>query len=126
MNKKPVIYIAGPECFQPNGTELAQKAVELCEKYGNANNESIETVKTVISVIWTYCLILIALTALGVLFQKTWLMILSHVLGMLFVIVTGGFVFFMLTTACYIAASILFKKVNYEYKVYKAACALGK
>ena len=34
MNKKPKIYIAGPECFQPNGKELAEKAVQLCEKYG--------------------------------------------------------------------------------------------
>ena len=34
MNKKPVVYIAGPECFRPDGTELAKKAVELCEKYG--------------------------------------------------------------------------------------------
>ena len=33
MNKKPVVYIAGPECFRPDGTELAKKAVELCEKY---------------------------------------------------------------------------------------------
>ena len=34
MNKKPVVYIAGPECFRPDGAELAKKAVELCEKYG--------------------------------------------------------------------------------------------
>ena len=34
MNKKPIVYIAGPECFMPNGTELAEKAVKLCEEYG--------------------------------------------------------------------------------------------
>jgi len=34
MDKKPVVYIAGPECFQPDGLQLAQAAVALCEKYG--------------------------------------------------------------------------------------------
>ena len=34
MNKKPLVYIAGPECFQPNGKELARQALQLCEKYG--------------------------------------------------------------------------------------------
>ncbi len=34
MNKKPVVYIAGFECFLPNGEELAKQAVELCEKMG--------------------------------------------------------------------------------------------
>lgn len=34
MNKKPVIYIAGFECFMPNGDQLAKRAVELCDEYG--------------------------------------------------------------------------------------------
>ena len=34
MSKKPVIYIAGPECFYPNAMELAKEAIQLCEKYG--------------------------------------------------------------------------------------------
>ena len=34
MNKKPMVYIAGPECFQPNARELAEEALSLCEKYG--------------------------------------------------------------------------------------------
>ena len=34
MKKKPLVYIAGPECFQPNGKELAEKAIRLCEEYG--------------------------------------------------------------------------------------------
>ncbi len=34
MNKKPVVYIAGFECFLPNGRELAKQAVELCEEMG--------------------------------------------------------------------------------------------
>ena len=34
MNKKPVVYIAGPECFMPDGDEKARQALALCEKYG--------------------------------------------------------------------------------------------
>lgn len=34
MDKKLVVYIAGPECFMPDGTERAKRAIELCEKYG--------------------------------------------------------------------------------------------
>lgn len=34
MSKKAVVYIAGFECFMPNGRELAQAAVDLCEKMG--------------------------------------------------------------------------------------------
>ena len=34
MNRKPVVYIAGPECFYENGVQLAKEALALCEKYG--------------------------------------------------------------------------------------------
>ena len=34
MNKKPIVYIAGPECFMLDGKELAEKALKLCEEYG--------------------------------------------------------------------------------------------
>ena len=34
MNKKPVVYIAGPECFMPDGKEKAEAAVKLCEELG--------------------------------------------------------------------------------------------
>ncbi len=34
MNKRPIVYIAGFECFLENGRQLAQQAVELCDKYG--------------------------------------------------------------------------------------------
>ena len=32
--RKPKIYIAGPECFQPNAKELAVAAEAICERYG--------------------------------------------------------------------------------------------
>ena len=34
MMKRPVIYIAGPECFMPDGKEMSKKAVELCREKG--------------------------------------------------------------------------------------------
>lgn len=33
-NKKIVAYLAGFECFYPDGTQRALKAAELCRKYG--------------------------------------------------------------------------------------------
>ncbi len=34
MNKKPIVYIAGFECFMKNKEELAKKSIDLCEKLG--------------------------------------------------------------------------------------------
>ncbi|MEG2191841.1 MAG: nucleoside 2-deoxyribosyltransferase [Oscillospiraceae bacterium] len=34
MKKKPVVYIAGFECFLPDGKQRAQRAVEICEELG--------------------------------------------------------------------------------------------
>ena len=34
MNKKPGVYIAGPECFMPDGKEKAAAALALCDKLG--------------------------------------------------------------------------------------------
>lgn len=34
QNKKPVVYIAGFECFLPNGQELAKQALEICQELG--------------------------------------------------------------------------------------------
>ena len=34
MNRKPVVYIAGFECFMPDGKERAEKALDLCAEMG--------------------------------------------------------------------------------------------
>ncbi|MEG1944844.1 MAG: nucleoside 2-deoxyribosyltransferase [Oscillospiraceae bacterium] len=34
MTIKPKIYLAGPECFMPDGKQRADQALALCEKYG--------------------------------------------------------------------------------------------
>ena len=34
LQMKPKLYLAGPEVFLPNATEMAEKQRQLCEKYG--------------------------------------------------------------------------------------------
>lgn len=34
MKKKPIVYLAGFECFLPNGKELAKEAVSCCKELG--------------------------------------------------------------------------------------------
>ena len=34
MSRKPVVYIAGPECFMPDGKERAAAALKLCDELG--------------------------------------------------------------------------------------------
>ena len=34
VQQKPKLYLAGPEVFLPNATEMAEKQRQLCEKYG--------------------------------------------------------------------------------------------
>ncbi len=34
MKQQPKVYIAGPECFMPDGRERAERALELCRRYG--------------------------------------------------------------------------------------------
>ena len=100
--------------------------IELNDKFGMSSSESTQALSTVVSVVWTFAAILMIITALGVLFQKTWIMVLSYILGVLFIVLTGGFVYFILATIAYIATAVLFSKMKFEYKVYTAACALGK
>ena len=89
-------------------------------------SEDWDLISTVITGIWIIAAFLILLTALGVFFMKTWIMVLSYILGVLFIVLTGGFVYFILATIAYIATAVLFSKMKRHYKAYKAACALGE
>jgi len=101
-------------------------AIELYEKFGRGDDEDIAIMSTIISVVWIFAAILMVITGLGVLFQKTWVMVLSYILGALFIAITGGFVYWILATIAYIATAVLFSKMKFEYKVYTATCAMGK
>ena len=101
--------------------------IELTEMFGVGDDEVSEIVgifKTFVSIIWGYAIVLIVLTALGVLFQKTWLMVLAYILGVGFIVITGGVVFVILATVAYIATAVLFSKMKNEYKAFKATCAV--
>lgn len=103
--------------------------IKLTEMFGAGDDEISEIVEVfnvVITVVWVYAVILMVLTALGVLFQKTWLMVLAYVLGVAFVAMTGGVVLVILATVAYIATAVLFSKMKGEYNAYKANCAIGR
>ena len=99
--------------------------VELYERFGGGKSDDAQIFSTIITVIWIYAVILMALTALGVAFQKTWLMVLAFVLGALFILGTGGFVYLLLAAISYIVTAVLFSKMKTEYKVYTELCARG-
>ncbi len=103
--------------------------IELTEMFGQDDDdisEIVEVFSIVISVVWIYAVVLMILTALGVLFQKTWLMVLAYILGLAFIAMTGGVVLVILATVAYIATAVLFSKMKGEYKAFKAACVTGR
>ena len=96
--------------------------VELGEMFGMEDSEMVMGLSTAITLLWAIAAVLMVLTGLGVLFQKTWLMVLSYIFAMGFVAFTGGLVYFVIATVLYIATAVLFSKLKYDYKVYKASC----
>ena len=125
--KVPVREIKDPESEREKILDLLtpfslNSTLVLSEEYSMAPSEDSDLISTVITGIWIIAAFLILLTALGVFFMKTWIMVLSYILGVLFVILTGGFVYFILTTVAYITTAVLFSKMKRHYKAYKAAC----
>ena len=96
--------------------------VKLGEMFDMGDSEIVIGMNAVVAIFWVIAAVLMVLTGLGVLFQKTWLMVLSYIFAMGFVAFTGGLVYFVLATVLYIATAVLFSKLKYDYKVYKASC----
>ena len=95
--------------------------LKLADIFGAKNSEPIKAFSAVMSVVNGAMWVLIALTLLGVLFQKTWLMVLTYILGFALIWLTGGLIYFLLATALYITTAVLFSKMKFEYKVYLAS-----
>ena len=95
--------------------------LELAEIFGAKDSEPVRAFSAVMSVVNGAMWVLIALTLLGVLFQKTWLMVLTYILGFALIWLTGGLIYFLLATALYITTAVLFSKMKFEYKVYLAS-----
>lgn len=95
--------------------------LELAEIFGAKDSEPVKAFSIVMTIVNSAMWILIALTLLGVLFQKTWLMVLSYILGFALIWLTGGLAYFLLATALYITTAVLFSKMKFEYKIYLAS-----
>lgn len=99
--------------------------IKLAEVFEVDDDEDIQIVKLVITIINVYAFIMVVLTALGVIFNKTWLMVLTYILSFLFVIVTGGLFLWILASVSYITTAVLFSKLKFEYKVYLAGYGIN-
>lgn len=94
--------------------------IKLAEIFDVDDEEGVVIVKVIITIINIYAFIMVVLTALGVIFNKTWLMVLTYILSFLFVIVTGGWLLWILASVAYITTAVLFSKLKFAYKVYLA------
>ncbi len=94
--------------------------VKIADALDANDSEIISALKIVITVVNVLAVIFAAVAALGVVFQKTWLMVLSYVLSFVFILATGGIVYLLIASACFITTAVLFSKMKFEYKVYLA------
>ncbi|MBR4033923.1 MAG: hypothetical protein IKJ04_03870, partial [Clostridia bacterium] len=62
--------------------------------------------------------LLVLVSALAVLFRKTWIAIVAYVISFGFIAFTGGFVYWLLATVAYVASAVLYSKVDGSYKLY--------
>ena len=99
--------------------------LKLAEIFEVDNDDDVKIVKLIVTIINVYAFIMVVLTALGVIFNKTWLMVLTYILSFLFVIVTGGLLLWILASVAYITTAVLFSKLKFEYKVYLAGFGIN-
>jgi|GEM_PF-2680637 len=96
--------------------------VKLGELFGVEDSDVVQGLNIFVTIVWVLAIVLMGLTALGVLFQKAWLMVLSLILGAIFIVITGGVGYLVLAAITYIATAVLFSKMKREYKAYKRSC----
>ena len=100
--------------------------VELGEMFGAENSEVVEIMSIVVKAIWATAIGLMVLTAFGVLFRRTGLMIFCMIPGVAFIAITGGATYALMAAVAYVFSAILFSSLNRDYKAYKAACKRGR
>lgn len=86
------------------------------------NSDSVQVIQLLIYIAVGYTAFLVLLTALAVFFQKTALCVLSCVLSLGFVFLTGGVVWGILFAGSVIGAAVLFGIMKKEYRLYKKGC----
>ena len=94
--------------------------IKIAELFHAEKNEAIAALKIIVTVITIVAVVLSILASLGVVFRKTWLMVLSYILSFLFVLITGGIALLLIASVAFITTAVLFSKTNFEYKVYLA------
>lgn len=95
--------------------------VKLSEILDVDDSEVVIALKTVINVVTSFAVVFAILTALGIFFQKTWIMILSCVLSSIFVWITGGIVFMLIAVTTFVLTCVFMSKLNGTYKAYRAS-----
>ncbi|MBQ4139795.1 MAG: hypothetical protein IJD70_00520 [Clostridia bacterium] len=99
--------------------------LKLSEIFEVDDDEDVKIIKLLVTIVNIYAFVMVVLTALGVIFNKTWLMVLTYVLSFLYVLATGGVLLWVFATAAYIATAVLFSKLKFEYKVYLAGYGIN-
>ncbi len=83
-----------------------------------ADDEVLVIFRVISTIIYVICAVLSIITALGVGFQKTWVMVVAYIFSFGFIAFTGGFLFWLLATIAYIACAVLFSMLKKNYKAY--------
>lgn len=100
---------------------LSLSSIAELAEMGGMDSKALEAFDLLITAFWVIAGFLMALAALGVIFQKGWLMVLSCIFGIPFIIFWSGTMYWFLLTALFIATAILFSGVKKSYKKYKKA-----
>jgi len=104
--------------LSPLSLNSAVKLSEAVDEVLDMDEEVTAIFKIFITIVNVSAFILIALTALGAFLGKTWLMVLSYILSIGFLLAFGGIFIWILASAAFIAAAVFFSKLKFEYKLY--------
>lgn len=92
--------------------------VKIGKAIDDFEDEAIAAIRILINVITVMAVIFFLLTALAVLFSKTWISVLTYILSIGFFLFTGGIVLWLIASVAYITMAVLFSKLKFEYRVY--------
>ena len=85
-----------------------------------ADDEVLVIFRIITTAMYVICAVLSIVTALGVGFQKTWVMVVAYIFSFGFIAFTGGFLFWLLATLAYVGCAVLFSLLKKNYKAYLA------
>lgn len=92
--------------------------VKISKAIDEYTDEGMGIISAMLNVIRVMAAIFFLLTALAVLFSKTWISVLTYILSIGFFLFTGGVVLWLIASVAYITMAVLFSKLKFEYRVY--------